>query len=149
MREYIMSIIGAGILCSFSEILSPDKWKKYIKLVTGVIITVIMISPIKKIDMHVFDIFNNQTEYAVDGSLLKNTVKEELESKVADDVRMRIKEKYGCESEVKAVAGTDEENNITGIELIEVKTNAEAAGAAAIITEVYGINKDRVKINGR
>ena len=148
MREYIMSVIGAGVLCSVSEIISPDKWKKYIKLLTGVIITIIMISPVKQIDFDmVYDFCSITPEYAVDNSLLCDTVKGEFENRISKDIKERIFQKYGVKSEVVTTSETDDKGNVTGIALIKIKTFAKCPGVMDMITQIYGVNKDLVIIN--
>ncbi len=150
MREYIMSVIGAGLLCSVSEIISPDKWKKYIKLLTGVIITIIMLSPVKQIDFDVVDDFRSITpEYPTDNSLLLNTVKSEFENRISEDIKERIFQKYDVNSEVVTTSETDDNGNVTGIALIQIKTFAECPGVTDMITQIYGVNKDLVIINDR
>lgn len=148
MGEYIMTLIGAGIMCAISEIISPDRWHKYIKLFTGVVIAILIISPIKSIDMNVLDDIAYTAE-SPDDSVLKREIQHSLESRINDDVSSRIKENFGCDSTVITDILSDSDGNITGISNITIKTKANRASVKKIISPIYGLDEDKVIVNGR
>jgi len=148
MGEYIMTLIGAGIMCALSEIISPDKWHKYIQLFTGVLIAILIVSPVKNIDMNVLDDISYTAE-APDESILKKEVQHSLEERINTDITSRIKENFGCESVVKTDVISDSNGDITGIYSIEIETKASRNDVKRIICAVYGLDEARVKVNGR
>ncbi len=145
MGEYIMSLICAGVLCSVAEIISPQKWSKYIKLFTGVIIAVLIISPVRKIDMSMLDDLNIGA-YETDYGILKREVKEQLAARIEQDIEKRIKDRYGLDSDASAEIETDSDGNIKSVLKIEVKTSADSASAVQMLCEVYGLKKEQVRV---
>ena len=46
MREYMITVIGGAVLAALAHTVSPEKWTKYIKIVTGIMIVSIIVSPV-------------------------------------------------------------------------------------------------------
>ena len=46
MKAYFLMILGAAVLSALASIMSPEKWRGYIRLVTGIIILSCIVSPI-------------------------------------------------------------------------------------------------------
>lgn len=147
MREYILTLIGAGIMCTLSEIIAPDKWYKYIKLFTGVLIAILIVSPIKKFDMNVLDDISYKAQ-APDDSILKREIQHGLEERINEDIKMRIKENFGCGSEVATDVISDSDGNIIGISTIKIKTTANKANVRKMVCGIYGIEENMVIVNG-
>ena len=148
MGEYIMTLIGAGVLCSMSEIIAPEKWAKYIRLFTGVIIAILIISPIKEIDISIFeDIAYTADE--INDDLLKSTVKTELEKRIAEDIEQRIMDTFKCKSYAETSVTLNSEGQIEGVESIYVKANVDEIQLKKLLCNIYGITEEQVKINGR
>ena len=68
IKEYLMNIAGAVIITVFAEVLLPDKWNKYIKIITGLIIISAIAAPIKeKINFDISDYSADIEDLQTDG----------------------------------------------------------------------------------
>ena len=86
-----MSIVGAVLILVFSEVILPDKWNKYIKVITGIIIINTIVSPLgiawninysKEFEMPK-SIEKESGEYSLD------LIKKELKIRVDNDIKKR------------------------------------------------------------
>ena len=46
MKSYIISIAVCTVICAVVNMLTPENWKKYVGVVTGLVITLSIASPI-------------------------------------------------------------------------------------------------------
>ena len=61
MTNYVTSIVAAAIFAGMASVLSPEKWRKYVGMITGIVIICIVISPIMKTNtVKIFDDFNSK-----------------------------------------------------------------------------------------
>lgn len=141
MKGYIISIAGAAVLSAVVGMLSPDKWNKYIGIVTGLVITLSIGRPILSI-MHT-DVFGgfsfNDTAISSEGKeLFYAELKSELERRIENDVRNRMMTEFGteCSADVEAEMNTD--GQITGIGRITVYGAHLDNAAIGRLREVYG-----------
>lgn len=140
MKEYILTIIGATLLSVLADIVSPEQWRKYIQLLTGLVIVSCILTPAFKIaDLDLFSGFELSDTTLEEGETLqKELVASELEQRVAEDAKQRIASEFHCEAEVEAEVLTDEQMQITGIKRIRIHGKNLPEGIAARIKEVYG-----------
>jgi len=143
-----MTLIGAGVICSLVEIASPERWIKYIKLFTGVIIAILIVSPVKRFDVSIFEDINLVSE-SISDAPLREKLKEELEKRISTDIDSRIKELWGVSSTSKIKVSVNAAGEIDGVEEVEVLTKANALQVKKFISDIYGISEERVKVNGR
>ena len=45
MKSYIITVIGAALLSALAEIISPEKWRGYVKIITGLVVISSIIAP--------------------------------------------------------------------------------------------------------
>ncbi len=140
MKEYILTIIGATLLSVLADIVSPEQWRKYIQLLTGLVIVSCILTPAFKIaDLDLFSGFELSDTTLEEGETLqKELVASELEQRVAEDAKQRIASEFHCEAEVEAEVLTDEQMQITGVKRIRIHGKNLPEGIAARIKEVYG-----------
>lgn len=146
MRDYIIALAGAGILCAFSGILCPEKWLKYIRLFTGLIITVILIAPANKLlKTDIFTDFSYAAE-DIDRYYMKKQIISEFTKNIQEDIKKRLLNEFGVSVTVQVNAAYNEEFDITGISEIII-TGAEGGRGEIVarLVEIYGINKKQVK----
>ena len=141
MKGYIISIAGAAVLSAIVNMLSPDKWNKYIGIVTGLIITVSIGRPIFSL-MHT-DVFSGfsleASETASEGSrIFYGEIKNELERRIENDIRSRIRSEFGTECTAEAESDTDDSGRISGIRRITVYGARLDNAAVGRLREVYG-----------
>ena len=151
MSEYILTIIGASLLAAMTNLISPDKWRPYIRMATGLVVMTVILAPIAAIRGIEF-----KTEFAPpqtvfeDGEQLQlETVKEELERRVAEDAKMRLENEFGITAEVRATVKTNSDMQIERVEEILVSGAPLTDRAKNRLAEVYGLEPDEVMTDDR
>ena len=119
MKDYIISIIGGAVLASLANTVSPDKWTKYVKIITGLMIISIIISPgAKLLDTDIFEDY--ETAIEIDMNAQKKAVISELEKKISDDIKTRILNEFSENTEVKASLNVNDNYEIEGVNEISI-----------------------------
>ena len=146
MKQYIITIIGAAVLCGAAHILTPINWVKYVKIITGLVILSVIASPLAEIkDINLFSDFSvPQSE--INENLQMDTISTELEKRINQDIEERIKNEFFCDSRANATIHVNENNEITGVSHIKIVTAANASRVTQRLCEVYGITEDGVEI---
>ncbi len=149
MKEYIIVIASAAILSVFADMLSPEQWRKYVKIVTGFVIISVIIAPIAKIKnmdlLSEMDFENSVTINEVDYS--SRLVIDEFERLVEEDIRDRIKNEYGKESSVRVTVRVNDEDKIEKIENVRIDVVSPPTALAGTIAQMYGIDISEVTVN--
>jgi len=145
MKEYLMSVIAAALLSGIASLLSPEKWRKYIGIVTGLVLLCSVVSPILRIEAdELFVGFEIQDELSFENEEFRmKMIEEELSEKICRDVEERLRTEFGCETEAEVKIGINKEGKITGVEEISVNSHISNA-ARERLKEVYGVEKIRV-----
>lgn len=140
MKEYILTIIGATLLSVLADVISPEQWRKYIQLLTGLVIVSCILTPAFKIvDLDLFSGFElTDTNLEEGEKLQQELVVDELEKRVAEDAKQRIVSEFQCEAEVEAEVSVDEQMQITGVKKIRIRGKNLPDNLSARIREVYG-----------
>jgi len=140
MKAYMMTVIGSAVLCAVVLIMSPEKWKKYIKVVTGMMIMSVIISPVAELrGMDLFMDYEFSDE--VDVNLQKKTVKAELEKRIEEDIKLRISDEFGITVSPEVTVGVNENFEITGVEEIKLWTETGREKIRRRLEEVYSPQK--------
>lgn len=143
-------IAASAILSVFVDMLSPEQWRKYVKIVTGFVIISVIIAPVAKLKnadlFSEIDFENNVTINEVDYS--NKWVIDEFEKVVTEDIRDRIKNEYGKESRVRVTVRVNDEDKIEKIENIRIDVNSPPPTLADTIAQMYGIDISEVTVNG-
>lgn len=123
MRPYILKIVGAALLSAFSEYLVPKEWQKYIKLLSGFIIISVLISPFStKFSNDFLDDFEFDSEFLSEGeNLMHEKVKTELESRIKNDIILRVSEEFSQNIDASVKVKTNSKGEIENVERIELK----------------------------
>ncbi len=109
MKAYIIKIVGAALVGTFSEYLVPSGWKKYVKLISGILMLSVLLIPFKINTDKIFFEIPETEEYRKTGEeLLMENIRLQLESDVAEDITRRISEEFSksitAEVEIQATA---------------------------------------------
>lgn len=149
MKEYVTVIAGAAILSVLADILSPEQWRKYIKIVTGFVIISVIISPVAKLkNIDLFDgIDYNNTISADITDYRSKWVAEEFEVRVENDIKERVMNDYGKNCDVDVKISINDDNMIEAVEQIEIHTDGECIGLKEKMAYMYGVAEDEVKVN--
>lgn len=150
MKEYIISIASAAVISAVVSIITPEKWAKYVSIVTGLVIVLCIAQPIFSIFKS--DVYNDiefkSSVTDLDGkAVLVQEIKKELKDRVENDTENRLKTEFGFECNVEADISANEKGEITGVNCITVygrrKPDTEVVSR---LKEVYGVNE--VKYGG-
>ena len=148
MREYIILIAGAAVLSVFGDIMSPAGWKKYIKIITGLVVISIIVAPIakfKKVDLISNLEFDSNTQLE---DYSNDWFTNEFEKVVCDDIKERVANEYGRDCDVKVKINLNDENKIESIGKLEVYMDKPPYELKQKLSEMYGIAGDEVILHG-
>ena len=120
MKAYIIQIVGAALLSVFADMLSPAGWKKYMGIITGIILMTVIITPVAKLNGVDLSLDTNAgEELAVSGEeLYSDMLKKEFSKNVALDVKERIRQEFSTEVSVEAQVEVNDKGNIEKISKI-------------------------------
>ena len=138
MKAYLLNITGAVIITVISEILLPENWNKYIKIITGLIIISAIAYPIKdKLNFSISDSIPGFEEISQKGESYSNTlIKEELAKKINTDCEERLMREYNADVKVKSEISVNSDGDITGVKRISIKGKIPHS-ALERINEIY------------
>lgn len=149
MREYITVIAGSAILAVFADILSPQQWKKYIKIITGIVVSCVIIQPIAEIrDMdtgEVFGSFQDDIEYREYNIL--DDVMEEFCMNIKKDIKERVYERSGADIECDVKIKLNDEGLVESVEKVYIYGDIPDSMREEI-AYVYGLEEWEVVIYG-
>ena len=122
MKEYLMRIIGAVLIYVFADMLLTEKWSKYIKIITGLIIISAISAPFEKpLNLNFKEYFNESKKLETNGiEYSVELVKKELEKSLANDINSRFIEEFNQDIEARVDVSLNEENKISGVEKINL-----------------------------
>lgn len=147
MKEYLMRIIGAVLICVFADMLLTEKWSKYIKIITGLIIISAISSPIQKpLKLDFKKYFNETKQFETDGIKYSvELIKKELEKTLENDINKRFIDEFKQDIKAEVEVSLNDENKISGVEKINLigSINQEMINR---INEIYA--PEEVFING-
>ena len=141
MGAYILGIVGATVIGAVISVLTPDKWDKYVGVVTGIVITICIASPlISLIDNDFFVEFGDTDNRSVaEGpAIFAQEIKTEMESKIAMDVKDRLKTEFGRSCVARVEVNMSPQGEVLGVDLISVRGDKIDAVAKSRLREIYG-----------
>lgn len=143
MKAYIMTIVGAALLAIFSDLILPASWRKYIRMVTGLIIISTIIAPVAKIrEVDFFDGFQlEETELEEAQQDTGHRIAVELELQIAKDAAQRILDEFGVAAQVRATVQTDEEYRIEYVKTLDITAKNLPVGVEKRMKEVYDVRE--------
>lgn len=142
MKAYIIQIIGGALLAVFADIFSPAEWKKYIGVITGIILITIIITPLAKLkNTNVLSSYRSfDTETQVRGEeIYSDMLKKEFSENLALDIKERVKDEFSKEVSVEVSVEMNEKGGIkkiTKIVLHGIEPNKEICGRISYIYNV-------------
>ncbi len=146
MRAYILTVIGAAVLSSFASILTPDKWRKYVGVITGLVIISCIIAPISRLTKE--DLFSGfgaiEESEQYSENLRKRIVREELEKRVGEDLSARLLNEFNADVRSEVKISINENNEITSISSVRIKGIKPEERITARICEIYGLSEDKI-----
>ena len=146
MKNYILTLIGTALLASMVNMVSPEQWRKYIKLITGIVVISVLIAPLGKImNVDIFQDFTIETA-GLDENIQKKAVSEELKKRVEQDMEERIQKEFFAECSCSVALRVNENFEIEGIDRIQITGFGGDKGALSNrLANIYGIQRDKVE----
>ena len=141
MKTYIITVIGAALLSAFAEIISPEKWRGYVKIITGLVVISCIIAPaaglfhsgvFKGLDESIASVGENQ-------NMQERLIVTELQKTINADIEKRMKDEYGINISAECDLRFDDEGKLTGVKEIYIYGSL-TDGAKRRLSEVYGLN---------
>lgn len=139
MSGYLKTVIAVVMFVSLMNgILPKENAGKYVSFVSGIIITIVLLSP-------VFNIFKDESfslsgiETEILNTEGMNYLMEEFEKNLAQRIESELHEK----TKVTVYSETDENGEITGIERVEISPYTE--NSANEISSLLNIDKSKVE----
>ena len=141
MRGYFMMVVGAAVLSALASIMTPEKWRKYIQLVTGIVILCCITSPIAAFlgSDGGFSIPEISSAADYDEDMHKDIVIEELRERIEEDIEERMKREYGAQIIAEVKIDINENNEIEGVTRIYIRGKLNEA-AKQRLCEIYGVD---------
>ena len=100
MKTYILSIAVTTVLSAIMNMLTPEKWSKYVSVVTGLVVMLCIAQPIIGIMKN--DAFT-EFSYTVNSSqtegekVLYDQIRSELEGRINGDIKERLERDFDRE----------------------------------------------------
>lgn len=140
MDKYLTTLITAAVLSAVAKNVSPERWQKYISVITGIMLVSVIVSPL--FEFARIDLFK-EFAYTEEINMLAQheAVKEELEKRVSEDAKNRLTNELGGEYRVETELLINKNNEIEGVKEMIVWTKEKEAPARKILGTVYSPQK--------
>lgn len=144
MKEYIITVAAAALVAALTDILSPEEWGKYIKIVVGFLILSIVLTPVAKLKNAELSLPVPDSE--ITDAPLRDKVTVQFEQNVAADIEERVKKEFGIDCAAAVQLDVDENRNIAGVKSILIAAHKNPPKMVERIREIYGCSEVGVKI---
>lgn len=142
MKAYIVTIIGATLLSAYAANLSPESWRKYVKIITGLVLIICILSPIKSlVSTDLFEDFDIMEYGDVEGKTQEEIVARELGERIEADIEERMKNEFNLGVSARVKIKVNERGEIEGVKEIRVSGDALTGAAKSRLSEVYGTDE--------
>ena len=141
MKADIITIIGATLLSAMAGIMSPEKWRGYVQVITGLVIISCIISPASTIvKSDIFDSFDSVEENIAESeNLQSDLVMEELKKRINDDIKARMEKEFNLSVTADCDIRVNEEGAIEGVDCVRIYGDKLTDRARRRLCEVYGL----------
>lgn len=142
MKTYILTVIGATLLSAFAANLAPEKWQKYVRIITGLVLIICILSPIKAlVSVDLFENFEIPQYSAAEGKTQEELVISELTDRLEQDIEERLKKEFNITASAQVKIDVNSDGEIDGVKEIRVTGAVLTAAAKARLKEVYGVSE--------
>lgn len=147
MKAYIMTIIGATLLSSLAAILSPEKWRSFVQVVSGLVVISCIVAPVTSIvRSDIFDSFDSvEQNISESGNMQKDIVINELKKNINEDITARMKKEFNLSVRADCDIRVNDEGAIEGVDSVRIYGDKLTERARSRLCEVYGLNPYEVR----
>ncbi len=140
MDKYLTTLITAAVLSAVAKNISPQRWQKFISIITGIMLVSVIVSPVFEIaGIDLFSEFSYSDE--TDMLAQHKQVKEELERRVSEDAQKRLTDKLQGEYKVETELLVNSNYEIEGVKEMIVWTKEKKTPIKEILGTVYSPQK--------
>ncbi len=141
MKTYILSIAVTTVLSAVVNMITPDKWSKYVGVVTGLVVMLCIAQPIIGImNRDTLADFSYTTDTRItDGEkLLCANIRTELEGHINRDIKDRLKRDFNRDCSADTEVAMTDKGEVTGVRRITVYGDRIDAVIIGKLRDVYG-----------
>lgn len=138
IKNYVLSLVGFSFISSLTCAILPEMpAKRTVKFICGIILSLLILTPLKSCKPDFTDIFPQTESYNLYSSDKVNVIKREVISDKVSEIIGKAFEVYGITG-VTAEVIFDSEENITAVNINAVHEQAakDAAGVLGIPYEI-------------
>ena len=143
MKGYVISLCTAAVIAAVSDILAPKEHQKYIRVLLGFLIMLVILSPLPKIKNLKFEPLKRES--SENTAVFLDGISQKLKENVETDISERLKAEFGITADADVLLDIDEEHNIRGVTLISLSKKVPQ-NAVKRLSEVYGCDRIEFKI---
>lgn len=140
MKTYILTVIASTLLSAFCVSLAPEKWQKYVKIITGLVLIICIISPIKAlVKTDWLNELNLESYDKIEGKTQEELIKDDLTERVEKDIEERLQNEFNISASARVTIDAGNNGEIKGVKEIRVSGARLTEAAKTRICEVYGV----------
>ncbi|MBR4721062.1 MAG: stage III sporulation protein AF [Clostridia bacterium] len=143
MKGYVISLCIAAVIAALSDILSPKEHQKYIRVLLGFLIMLVILSPLPKIKSLKLEPL--KSESAQNTALFLDGISQKLKENVEADISERLRAEFGIKADADVLLDIDKEHKIRGVTRIALSKKVPE-NAVKRLSEVYGCDRIEFKI---
>ena len=119
MKQYMITVMASAVLSALAQLVSPEKWVKYIRIICGIMIISVIAAPIG--ELRKIDIFGDYpAKESLDMNAQKKAVIEEMQSRVSDDVEKRVSDEFSENIKAEVKLKINDNYEIEGVDEINI-----------------------------
>ena len=138
MKSYIISICVSSVIVALADILSPKTHQKYIRILLGFFMLMVILSPLPAIRKIRLEPISEQT--MENTGIFAENISKKLKENVELDIAERLKNEFGIICTASVELDTDEEGKIRGVTHILLSKKIPDS-AVNRLKEVYGCDE--------
>lgn len=145
LRDYTISIVMVSVLSVLLEIIMPpENYKKYIRMALGLLVMMVIISPVKKLFKEEFSFdLNMGSGYSVSQTPPKNQmIIEVFKKRLEEEIEKEILSTKKIESQAEVNLSVNENGEIT--EISGVKIEPFFDGVKELLEDKFGIEREKI-----
>ena len=132
VKNYILSLVGFSFISSLACAILPEMpAKRTVKFICGIILSLLILTPLKGCEPEFADIFPEEESYNLYSSEKVNALKREVISDKVSEIVGKTFERYGMGGATAEVV-FDSEGNIIAVNIDALQEQAAKDAAAAL-----------------
>ncbi len=141
MKAYIISVAVSTVVCAVINMLTPEKWTKYVSVVTGLVVMVCIASPVMGLlnkDVFTEVSYTAKRTQSEGEAVLYGEIKKELEGRINRDVIARLKTDFMRDCQAVSEVAMTNTGEVTGVKSIYIYGDKIDAVIKGELREIYG-----------